>query len=170
MALSLVACETDDVEYFCPETDFSERNSLKDTMFIGTWQWHFTVRTCTYMSSEIFRDTIYPNEYVPWIEAYYPRKTFIIGSDIVLVSNNDTQSFCITDWNSSANGVDVFCQLQYRKLGEREASSYIDLFHRSGQMNPNMCRIEPDIHEGNACASTIWGYYSSTTDYFLKMP
>ena len=40
--MCLIGCDTDEtVEDFCPETEFTSRSNYIDSIYTGTWQWHF---------------------------------------------------------------------------------------------------------------------------------
>jgi hypothetical protein len=173
MALSLVACETDDVEYFCPETDFSERNSLKDTMFIGTWQWAYTVFTCNQAIShggsvEIIRDTVWANEYVSWLDSTYPERTIIISEDLSVLRDNDNQEYCITEWRSSSNSIDISGGVWFRQLNE-DQTSYMSLTNRIF-MGDALITVRPLIHDHDVCPSVYPGYYyPGVQDHYIKV-
>ncbi len=173
IAMSIIACESEEVEYFCPETDFSERNSLKDTMFIGTWQWHFTVFTCNQALShgssvEIIRDTVWANEVVSWLDSPYPERTIIISEDLSVLRDNDNQEYCITEWRSSSNSIDIFGGIWFRQLNE-DQTSYMSLKNRIF-MGDALITVRPLIHDHDVCPSVYPGYYyPGVQDYYIKV-
>jgi|GEM_PF-2966192 len=84
-----MACDINEVEDRCSETIFSERYE-KDTMFFGTWRWYYSINTCDYQSTEIRRDTIWPNEFVPEIGTTYPNRLITISEDLRVITDLDT--------------------------------------------------------------------------------
>jgi hypothetical protein len=171
LATCIHACDSDEVEYFCPETDFSERHEL-DTMFFGTWKWHYSIKRCVFQSTLIAVDTIWPNEFVPEIGSAYPNRSVIIAEELRVITGVDTQRFCITEWLSNGQThtsfTDVTGYVLYRRLFEPDNRDYLVFSNHSALMESNVCTISPSIYNIDFCPSTDWRYSSTTTDYYLK--
>jgi hypothetical protein len=173
LATCIHACDSDEVEYFCPKTDFSERNSLKDTMFIGTWKWHFTVFTCDMAlshgsSMEIVRDTVWANEYVSWLDSPYPERTIMISEDLSLLRDNDDKEYCITEWRSYSNSVDRNGAIWFRQLNE-DQTLYMSLMNRK-YMGDTLITVHPLIYDHDVCPNVELGYYfPGVQDHYIKV-
>jgi hypothetical protein len=167
----IAACETDSDDY-CHETLFSDRHEL-DTMFFGTWEWHYSVKKCWFQSSLIAIDTIWPNEFIPEIGRAYPQRLISIGEELRVVTDVDTQLFCMTEWlsNGQTNSsyADVTGYVVYRKLFEPDNRDYFVLSYHSALMETNICNISPSMYSLDFCPSTDWDYASTTADYYMKV-
>jgi hypothetical protein len=175
LATCIHACDSDEVEYYCPETDFSERNSLKDTMFIGTWQWAYTVFTCNQALShggsvEIVHDTVWPNEYMPSLGLTYPDRFVFIGSaDLAIQTDLNNESYCITEWDSYEYNNTLDIRVKYRKLNESTISEMY-FSHTVMFSNPILCRVYPAMHSHDVCPSVYPGYYfPGVQDHYIKV-
>jgi hypothetical protein len=179
--LVLFGCETSEIEEFCPETDYSGRNSSYDTLFYGTWQWHYSVLTCNEAgshgsSTEIIRDTIWPDEHVPWLNGPYPKQTIIVDEtdNLRLVVDSDTAKFCVVKWVSYGEtisfGVRTYIGITYRLLNSNELH-HIGLENNTwAGMGDSICRVEPVVQYHDICPSEYPGfYYPSMTDYYIKV-
>jgi hypothetical protein len=179
--LVLCGCGTSEIEEFCPETDYSGRNSPFDTLFIGTWQWHYSVLTCNEAgshgsSTEIIRDTIWPDEHVPWLNGPYPKQTVIVneGDGLKLVIDDDTAEYCILKWYSNStvisSGIRTTCGIDYRGLNSNKLKYLSFMNNTWAGMDDSICRVEPVVQYHDICPSEYPGfYYPSMTDYYIKV-
>lgn len=181
LATCIHACDSDEVEYYCPETDFSGRNSLYDTLFNGTWKWHYSVLTCEEAgshgsSTEIIRDTIRPDEYVPWLNGPYPKQTFIVneGDGLKLVVDDDTTEYCILKWYShnmvTSFGIRTSLGIDYRCLNSN-ALKYLSFVNNTWTgMGDSICSVEPAAHYHDICPSIYPGFfYPTMADYYIRV-
>jgi len=171
IALCFAACETSTVDEGCAPTDFERRHEM-DTLFFGTWKWHYTVLTCTSYedSSDIHYDTIRQGEYVPWLQGTYPEKTIQIGDDLIRTDKFGTQHNCLTDWRAGMYQTGVYVEIYYTSVLFPGVKLYLSMTHHNEITDASICEVFPRISERDNCAMADVGPgYSTTRDFYIKV-
>jgi hypothetical protein len=175
--MCLIGCDTDEtVEDFCPETEFTSRSNYIDSIYTGTWQWHFSVLICemagSHGSSYRWYDTIRPGQYLPWLNGPYPVRTIVLSEDALsIIVDGDTNAYCILSWRSFSRYSTSDLRISYRALNHEEIdylsfnSTNIFLTNYSAPI----CWIYPVTHRHDLCPISPGTSHPFMMEYYTKV-
>ena len=161
IVLCFTACNEDEG---CAPTEFLQRHE-NDTIFYGTWKWHYTVRKCTDPEqgwSSTLYDTIRQGEDSSLIGRIYAGRSFQIGDNLIRTDQYGTHHDCIVDWSSDMSSISI----HYTTAQWPDLNLYMSMYHDSEIPDSIICEVLPPVFEINNCEE---GHGFSVRDFYIKV-